>query len=372
MKRLYNIILVNIILISSLIFFFNLTTCKADGNTIYVDDDIGKNFTSIQEAIDFVSDGDTIFVFDGIYFENIVINKMIILKGENKNDTIINGNLSGNTVHIIADNVTVTNFSILNSGNIFPNAGINLSSNNNIINGNILKNNFYGITIYNVKSNIIFDNIISNNDHCGIYLSGSINNIIFNNTIKFHQFNGIGMYNSTNNNVIMENNLINNDFCGINLRISSDNNITMNLFKDNNIGIHVPPEKYLNHVSDNVFLNNRIDVEIGSAFPVFELIIAIIIFSLLTLFIIFWREKSQKKSRAIKGEKHVLDTQGKACPIPLIMTKKKIAKMNKGETLEIITSDVVAKENIERFGREKHELLSIEQKDEIFKLSIKK
>ena len=47
-------------------------------------------------------------------------------------------------------------------------------------------------------------------------------------------------------------------------------------------------------------------------------------------------------------------------------------KMNKGETIEIITSDVVAKENIERFGREKHELLSIDQKGELFKLSIKK
>ena len=82
-------------------------------------------------------------------------------------------------------------------------------------------------------------------------------------------------------------------------------------------------------------------------------------------------EKSEKNSY-FKGEKHILDTQGKACPIPLIMTKKKIAKINKGKILEIITSDIVAKENIERFGREKHKLLRTEKKDELFKLFIKK
>ena len=51
---------------------------------------------------------------------------------------------------------------------------------------------------------------------------------------------------------------------------------------------------------------------------------------------------------------------------------KKIAKIKKGEVLEILTADVVAKENIERFGIEKHELIRIDKKGELFKIFIKK
>jgi len=54
------------------------------------------------------------------------------------------------------------------------------------------------------------------------------------------------------------------------------------------------------------------------------------------------------------------------------MTKKKMARMKKGQELEIITDDVVAKENIERFGSEKHELVRIDKKEEVFRIYIKK
>ena len=49
---------------------------------IYVDDVPGsgpgnppEDFTSIQDAIDYASQDDTIYVFSGVYFENININK---------------------------------------------------------------------------------------------------------------------------------------------------------------------------------------------------------------------------------------------------------------------------------------------------------
>ena len=74
----------------------------------------------------------------------------------------------------------------------------------------------------------------------------------------------------------------------------------------------------------------------------------------------------------LKDTTNYLDARGNLCPIPLIMTKKKIAKMNNNEILEIITTDFVVKENIERFGKENHELIRIDKKDELFKIYIKK
>lgn len=69
---------------------------------------------------------------------------------------------------------------------------------------------------------------------------------------------------------------------------------------------------------------------------------------------------------------HVLDVRGRLCPIPLIMTKKKFAKIKKGEILEILTEEFVSKENIERFGEKKKGLLGINKEGNVFKIQIKK
>ncbi|UCF12907.1 MAG: sulfurtransferase TusA family protein, partial [Thermoplasmatales archaeon] len=98
-------------------------------------------------------------------------------------------------------------------------------------------------------------------------------------------------------------------------------------------------------------------------------VIALII---MTVFIVFWREKKEKKTQPSKDTKFSLDARGNPCPIPLIMTKKKIAKMNKGELMEIITADIVAKENIERYAIDKYELVRIDKKEGLFKIYIKK
>ena len=63
-----------------------------DGKTLYVGGDGPGNYTRIQDAIDDASDGDTVFVFNSTYYENIEINMSIRLIGENKNTTIIYGN----------------------------------------------------------------------------------------------------------------------------------------------------------------------------------------------------------------------------------------------------------------------------------------
>ena len=45
---------------------------------VFVDDDGGANFTEIQDAIDHVDNGDTIFVCNGSYYEKLIIDKSVL------------------------------------------------------------------------------------------------------------------------------------------------------------------------------------------------------------------------------------------------------------------------------------------------------
>ena len=69
------------------------TTQTLRGNTLYVGGIGPGNYTTIQNAIDNASDGDTVFVYaySSPYYENVLVNRSINLIGEDKNTTIIDG-----------------------------------------------------------------------------------------------------------------------------------------------------------------------------------------------------------------------------------------------------------------------------------------
>ena len=145
--------------------------------------DTGEAFASIQDAIDDddTIDGHTIKVYNGIYYENnIVINKAIILLGENKDTTIVDGTEDFNRVFLInTDGVTISGFTIENGGN----CGIDIASDGNVISGNIISNNGDGVSIvWWANDNLVTDNIIRENS-CGISIGESDDNIIYNNTV---------------------------------------------------------------------------------------------------------------------------------------------------------------------------------------------
>ena len=72
--------------------FFQLVKPVRAAATWTVDDDGPADFSTIQEAINAASPGDTIFVRNGIYYEIVVVNKTVSLVGESKETTIVNGN----------------------------------------------------------------------------------------------------------------------------------------------------------------------------------------------------------------------------------------------------------------------------------------
>jgi len=198
-------------LMSSVFTVFSVEICEAaSGNTIYVDDDGGKDYASIQDAIDNASDGDTIYVYNGIYYENVVVNKTINLIGENRDIAIIDGGGSGDVVFISANNVNLSNFTIRNSGSVSSNAGIKIfSSYNHIFNCSIHSNNWNGIYLYYASNNNIASNDIYSNSWAGIYFEYSPNNTMNSNSIYNNSESGIWLTSSSNN-TIYRNNFINN------------------------------------------------------------------------------------------------------------------------------------------------------------------
>ena len=188
---------------SVLIVLLPVDTCKASGTTIYVDDNGGQDYTSIQDAIDAASSGDTISVYSGTYYENIAINKTINLMGEAREITIIDGRGIRDTIQISADGVSVSGFTIQNGGNDEfyqdNNAGIKVLSSNTTISDNVIRNNeFYGIAFGSFSNNSAFDNIIENNSWDGIYISDSDRNKIYDNTISNNNRSGIQLSYSSN------------------------------------------------------------------------------------------------------------------------------------------------------------------------------
>lgn len=257
--------------------------------TVYVDDGGGADYIKIQDAINHVADGGTIFVSDGTYYEMLIINKSINLIGANVEKTIIdckkdNISNSDGVVLIDADNCTIKGFKITCVNYTSDIIGIKIKSSNNTISNNIIlysdkgiyldsnsKNNTiswntisdarYGIDIYNSYSNNISKNNISSCTTYGIFIFGSDNNIFYGNVFSDNNY-GIRVKGSKNNK-LFRNTVINNKYgmlfcCG-----AQSNVIYYNVFKQNN---EYNAQDDVNNQWDNESIGNFWD-DYGEKYP---------------------------------------------------------------------------------------------------------
>ena len=179
--------------------------------TIIVNASGGGDYTHIQRAIDNASDGDTVFVEVGTYYENVILNKSINFKGAGQDHgTIIDGSNSWSPTITIAVNwVNVTGFNVTNG-----NYGIEINNASYCtIKNNLCYSNSWagiGLTWYSMSNNII-SNIATDNQQGISLLSSSNNNVVTNNTCS--RMKGVDIYlHSTSNNLFINNTMGKNGF----------------------------------------------------------------------------------------------------------------------------------------------------------------
>ena len=129
------------------------------------------DYISIQAAINNSSEGSTIFVYPGTYYENVDVDRQldIISIGGGAVTDVIAASSNDHVFEIKADGVTISGFNI---------SGASTSSS-------------AGICLHGSGKTLLSNNIVSDNS-CGIYLQSSDNNVIYNN----HFNNLVNVYSS--------------------------------------------------------------------------------------------------------------------------------------------------------------------------------
>jgi parallel beta-helix repeat protein len=186
------------------------------GNTLYVGGSGPGNYSRIQDAVNASANGDTVFVYDDSspYYEHVIVNKPLTLKGEDKETTIIDGTLSGSVVSLLANNTEISGFTIQNSGTNYstPDSGIwsyGRPLHSLKIFNNILRNNQDGVSIaYCQKISITNNTFIDNIE--GIWLIAS-KHMMFSQNLMEHNTDAIGFidlsWTTFINNTISDNDL---------------------------------------------------------------------------------------------------------------------------------------------------------------------
>jgi parallel beta-helix repeat protein len=201
---------------------------KVSGDTLYVGGSGLGNYSSIQSAITDAITGDTVYVYNGTYNENVIVNRTINLMGEDKEITFINGGGSGDVVRIVANWTNVTGFSIQGSGSTLPDAGMELNNVHNCnVSDNNLINNYKGIYLLDSYDNDVYLNLATSNSYVGIHLENSNQNDIVNNYV-LSNYGGMMLSYSDSNNIISNNASLQTDNNGIGLSYSNGNTIAYN------------------------------------------------------------------------------------------------------------------------------------------------
>lgn len=217
---------------------------------------------TIQEGIDNATSGDTVFVYNGTYYENLVVNKTIDLIGEDRDGTIIDGGGSGDVINISADWVNISGFTVQNGGSSSSEAGIRVISGtgNNMITSNTVTNNHYGIYLDYSNSNTLTGNTVTLcNGGYAVYIVASNGNTISNNTISSNLASGIRFTHASKYNIISGNNITFNSGHGVYLRYANNryNTITENNISYNGgSGIRMWADSSYNIIDNNTVSNN--------------------------------------------------------------------------------------------------------------------
>jgi len=164
----------------------------AAATTWYVDDGGGADYDTIQGAVDVAGAGDTIYVYDGIYNENVVIPTSVTLSGQSESGVTIDGGGSGDCVRVSSSDIVINGFTITNASRYGIRAdysdiaieSVTITANGNhgiyfvhgksfTIRNSTIDGNAGGIIYYDAASGdaIVEDNTVTNNVGSGVHIS---------------------------------------------------------------------------------------------------------------------------------------------------------------------------------------------------------
>ncbi len=254
--------------------FIYVEPVRAVEPKFYVDDDYDSStpgwhydhFDKIQDAIDNATTGDRIIVYEGIYYENLIVNKSVDIFAEDRDNTIIDGGNNGNVVTISVTYVNISTFTIRNSGNSENNAVVIVNAGYCKIVDNIIKAGIQGIFINNSNGNTIAYNALTKNDY-GMFLYSSDSNIINYNEFYDNSNNGIFLNETCDSNSISNNDIYENTDNGIYLHDHCDQNIITNndIYQNGNTGIRIENSSSNEIISNNIMENTQYGIIIAGS-----------------------------------------------------------------------------------------------------------
>ena len=165
---------------------------------------VPDDYSTIQEAINHAKAGDKIFVHEGIYYENLIVNKSLSIIGMDRNQTIISGSGKGIAIKIISNGVWIENLTVRDSGNTVYDSGVKLFNVKNctIIRNTLAENLHFGIIAEGCANVEIVGNIVANCEATGILIKCSNNSLIEANLLLENNGHGIAIQESFNCTVI--------------------------------------------------------------------------------------------------------------------------------------------------------------------------
>lgn len=135
--------------------FNTITLQEQYGDIYYVGGSGAGNYSTIQEAVNIANHGDTIYVFEGIYYESVQIDKSLSVIGENQETTIIDGSGRDDLFQLMSEGILIEGFTFRNG-----HFGVYIIKTT----GHIIQNNRFIGTLHAISIHCGEDILIKNNN----------------------------------------------------------------------------------------------------------------------------------------------------------------------------------------------------------------
>ncbi|MDO6479265.1 nitrous oxide reductase family maturation protein NosD [Shimia thalassica] len=238
-----------------------LTLLTADC-VLAADWDVPARAGAISKTLAQAADGDTLRLRPGLYLENVVLDRPVILDGQGH--ATIDGQGNGSVITVTGTDITVTGVTVIGSGSSHEtiDSGIKLTKTARApqITDNVVLGNLYGIDIHGARNAYVAGNRIEGRlDHHvnargnGVYVWNAPGAVVDGNDIRFGR-DGVFVNSSRKN--IFRNNLFRDLRFAVHYMYADDSEVSGNVSIGNDLGYAVMFSTRV-RVVDNVSVNDR-------------------------------------------------------------------------------------------------------------------